>query len=181
MTHVEKVALGDQVMKGNIVRNKGSVSVNWTPAQVVFSQGTPTLDPKEHEPATMIFISCDNGTELHFTEDQLIMLNKGLMKLASTIAPGDELMGADGNAITVRSVRKGEWFGPVHHISISDSYTGEINDHLLNANGVVIGDFVLQLNYAALEDLIEKAQAIGSPAYYAKYKKLYMGQNRYSL
>ncbi len=181
MNSSEKMVVGDEVMKGNMISGNGNISMSWTPATVMFSQGTPPVDSETEDAPTMIFIYCGNKVSLVVTEDQLILMSTGKLKQASTMIPGDLLMAADGSSAKVERIKAAEWFGAIHHISINTSYSGDINDHLLNANGFVIGDFSIQMNQSDLGDYLEKGYGISSTEYHSKNKAMSVGPNEYAL
>ncbi|MES2134276.1 MAG: hypothetical protein V4506_18160 [Bacteroidota bacterium] len=174
-----KLMVGNSILKGNLVSGKG---LSWTPAKVTFSQGIQASDPETEEASTMIFIYCGENVSLVLTEDQLTMMASGKLKQASTLVPGDLLMTADGSTAKITKIKSAQWFGGIHHISINPSYEGNINDHLLNANGFVIGDFSIQMS----KDLLlgtdfEKAPQISSAEYKAKNKAMNIGPDEYAL
>lgn len=165
MIAIEKIAEGDEVMGAKMTITGGKISFSWSPATVSFSQGTPPSAPESGISSTMVYIYCSDDIGLIATEDQLMLLSNGKMKQAGALVPGDELVMMDGNSIPVLRVKIGNWNGGIHHISLNKAFTGDINDHLINANGFVIGDFALQMNPQALGDMFEAAPVIGHEDY----------------
>ena len=53
---------------------------------------------------------------------------------------------SNGNVVAV-----GNYVGGIHHISTGQYFTGSADGHLLLADGVVVGDFVLQMNFDGLQ------------------------------
>ncbi len=182
MNAIEKIVVGDLVMGASMQVAKGKISFEWTPETVSFSQGTPPSSPTSGIASTMVFIYCDGDLGLIATQDQLMLLSTGKMKQAGTLVPDiDLLVSVDGSAIPIQSVKIGNWQGGVHHITINKSTSPDVNGHLLNANGIVIGDFQLQINPQGLGDMFEAGPMIGSDEYHTKNKSLNMARGVYGV
>jgi hypothetical protein len=165
MQAIEKIRVGDEVMAGSIDLTGGKIALSWRAATVKFSQGTPPSDPKSGIASTMVFIFCKGDAGIIATEDQLLLMGSGKLKQAGTVVPGDRIATVDGGSIPIRHVRIGNWYGGVHHLAAKKTYTGDVNGHLLNAGGLVIGDYTLQMDPVALGDQFEAAAVIGSDDY----------------
>jgi len=70
---------------------------------------------------------------------------------AQHLTLNDQLMGEDGNPVKINVVAVGNYVGGIHHISTGLYFTGSADGHLLLADGVVVGDFVLQMNFDGLQ------------------------------
>ncbi|MGN6253460.1 MAG: hypothetical protein ACTHO8_00500 [Solirubrobacterales bacterium] len=135
---IAEIAVGDQVLAGK----PSSGKVEWEPARVGFSQGTED----GHQPA-MAYLVYGDGEELIASPDQPLMLADGSLTTAGRVVPGQELMGVDGNPVPVQLASLGGYDGGVHHIATNPDWDGSIDNHLIQANGVVAGDFTLQLHF----------------------------------
>lgn len=169
----ERVAIGD-IIVGDVVLagSPGAGKVEWAPATVAFSQGT-----EEGRQAAMVFIVYGEGDELITTAEQPLMLADGKLTTAARLAPGQELMGVDGDALPVQLVSIGGYQGGVHHISTDTKWVGSVDDHLIQANGVVAGDFTLQVHFPEVEgDQLtadwEALPEIGTAAYQETHTNL---------
>ncbi len=86
----------------------------------------------------------------------------GKVKRAATLSVLDHLVDTRGNSVPVQAVKLVEYSGGVHHIT-TGRYRGELNGHLLEAAGAVIGDYALQS--ADLGDLLVTGPTIGTSDY----------------
>jgi hypothetical protein len=136
------IQAGDVVLAGSLAGSK----VSWGEANVSFSQGT-----LGGEQPSMVYLVFGEGRRLIVTTDQVMALADGTLTTADRIHPGVQLLGVDGEPVLVTLSSLGPYTGGVHHISTSLEWNGSIDGHLLSANGVVVGDYVLQVNFPALE------------------------------
>lgn len=135
-----EITEGDSVMAGTVGQ---SGSIDWSPTVVGFSQGTT-----EGTEPSMVYLVYGDGQQMIASTDQPLMLSDGSMTTAGRIVPAkDRLMGIDGTPLDVTLASLGSYTGGVHHIATDKAWTGSIDDHLIQANGVVAGDFVLQMNF----------------------------------
>lgn len=137
------IEIGKEVLSGSV---ESGQTVTWEPAQVTFSNGTGGGE----EPA-MVYLEYGDGRKMIVSTDQPLMLAEGLLTVASRVTVGAELMGVDGTPLRVTLATIGTYKGGVHHIA-TGKWTGSINKHLIQANGVVAGDFALQLHFAEIPD-----------------------------
>lgn len=162
---IQSIAVGDQVLAGWPADGQALPRLSWKPALVSFSQGVPPGQPN-----TMIFLRFASGN-LVCTPDQILMLANGKLKRADQLVPGDDaLVGKDGQAITLQAIRLGTFTGGDHALATSDTFDGSIGGHLIQAGGVVVGDFMLQMHFAELS-AAQKADgpAIGTREYESRH------------
>ncbi|MFI1577584.1 hypothetical protein [Embleya sp. NPDC020630] len=136
----DSIAKGEQALTGSLT-DDGTVA--WAPAPVTFSDGAAGA---AHLNSVHLSFGHpdDPAAELVCSTDQPILLADGTLVQASQVQVRDRLMGADGQPVPVRSVAIGEYSGGVHHLGIGrSSEPGE--GHLVQAAGIVIGDYYLQL------------------------------------
>ncbi|MGE5704045.1 MAG: hypothetical protein ACM32O_16095, partial [Clostridia bacterium] len=97
---------------------------------------------------------------------------------ANRLVPGvDFLVSADGVPVEINEVSLGEYKGGVHHIATNKEFAGEISGHLLISEGVVSGDFNLQIHADDLKEshFIEDHDdlpIVGTEAYEQAYAHL---------
>lgn len=178
---IQDFQVGDQVLVAIPAVTDTQLQLSWSPKTVGFSSGT---GPKSHE-AIMVYLHYGDKGALIVTTDQLFLMPNGKLKRADKLVPGqDELVLADGGTTTpLHEVRLGSYDGGVHHIATSteslEDFTG-IDDHLLNSNGVVTGDYILQLyqNTDKMKDWLvdnhEQHPTIGSRLYAAIHTHLHI-------
>ncbi len=163
---IEKLAPGESVLAGSLTIQDGDISVAWSSKEVRFSDGTPP-QPKglAHYP-NMVYINYDDGKSLIVTLDEIFLLKTGKIKRAGTLTVHDELVSPDGKHVKINSVMLAEYSGGIHHISTDTKFGGSMDGHLLNSNGVVSGDYILQIYASKLGDLLVDAPVIGSVEYH---------------
>ncbi|MGN6253458.1 MAG: hypothetical protein ACTHO8_00490 [Solirubrobacterales bacterium] len=136
---ITEIGSGDTVAAGKVSGGR----LEWKPTTVGFSQGTHGGGP-----APVVRVAYRERGGLTVSPDQPLMLADGSLTTAARLAAGQELMGVDGEPVPVDGVRPGEREGGVHHIATSPGWSGSVDEHLIQANGVVIGDFALQLHFS---------------------------------
>ena len=164
---IEQFSIGDQVLTANVTAHGDGVNLSWTPATVSFSSGT---GPDGYQP-TMVFIRHGGAGSIIVTPDHLFLMPNGKLKRANRLVPGvDFLVSAEGVPVEINEVSLGEYRGGVHHIATDKEFSGEISGHLLISEGIVSGDFNLQIHAAALKEAFfvddhDELPTIGQPEY----------------
>lgn len=162
--------VGDQVLTAF----RTSQDWTWQPETVQFSSGSPaTTDSGPTAGNLMLMIEYGEGKSLIATPNQLFAVADGKLKRADQLAPGDDsLVGEDGSGVSIGRISSGYYKGPVHHIATDmvtyEEFTGSLDGHLINTNGVVAGDYLLQLfqdTPKMAPNLDTSAPTIGTPAY----------------
>lgn len=149
---IETYSVGDQAMGADMVDNKPA----WASRDVAFSNGVPPNPHEDH----MVYLTYGEAGAMTVTIDQSFLLTDGVLKVATYLEPGDQLVGADGGAVLLKTVAVGRFQGGVHAIALAPTaWTGSADGHLLNAGGVVAGDYVA--NQHALEGT--QAKGVSSP------------------
>jgi len=168
---IDTFDIGQPVLAGSVTTDGGNVHVDWSERTVIFSQGTGNGG---HQPV-MVYITF--GTEANHdvlcNMDQPFLLNDGKFTTAGKLRPGQSLVDREGNAVPIQMVSIGNYEGGVHHISTDAPWNRDPNGHLLlagGADGVVAGDYVLQMHFGSLpaelkEDNFDSLPLIGTPEY----------------
>jgi hypothetical protein len=169
--------VGDQVLTAS----RSGDSWVWKPDVVQYSNGSPaTADPSPTAGNVMLLVEYGDGKQLIASPNQLFTLADGKLKRADQLAPGhDRLAGRDGGTVQIGRITSGYYKGEVHHIATEmvayGDFDGSLDGHLINANGVVAGDYLLQIyqDTNKLKPYIESsAPAMGTPAYANRYPDL---------
>ncbi|HKY03550.1 MAG TPA: Hint domain-containing protein [Blastocatellia bacterium] len=109
--------------------------------------------PTMHESAGPLrLIAFEYGSEtrrLVVTPEHMFLMHGGKLKSAQQLAAGDELQRADGGTSRVKDARAYEDEANVYHIGVAASGAEGPDGRLININGVLCGDFGLQLSYFA--------------------------------
>ena len=112
---VQLIEVTDSVMAGSIDVTTGKLNVTWQPSQVSFSDGTSPGATSQ-----MIAIQYGIEGEIIATSDQLFLLPDGKLKAANRLTPLDQLVGEDGHAIDIESIRVVQYTGGIHHIGLGE-------------------------------------------------------------
>lgn len=135
---IELFSIGDSVSVGSWDKSK----LGWAVGLVKFSSGT---DPGSIN--TMIFIGFGEGRQIIATPDNLFLMSNGKLKRADRLVPNkDQILTAEGSPLGVTAVLSGQWAKGLHHIATGLEFTGSLDGHLINANGIVTADYCLQIN-----------------------------------
>jgi hypothetical protein len=143
--------------------------VRWDAAKVDFSAGTCG-----GQQLNMVFIAFNGPQQdLMCTLDQPLMLTDGKLTTASRLMPGQALLGKDNQPAVVERVSMGLYNGGIHDIATNRAWDKTPEGHLLLANGLVVGDYYLQLYFDDLkpqykQDGYAAFPRIGTKAYKAK-------------
>lgn len=136
---IQEIAVGDMVYVA-----MDPTLEKWAQIPVQFSSGTGG-----ESNSTMIqvrFGDPDQPESVIATRNQLFLLPGQVLKRASTLVPGvDNLVRPDGSTVPVLDLVSGTFKTGVHAISTSTGVTTDMSGHLIVANGVVCGDYSLQL------------------------------------
>jgi len=174
---IGELAVGDQVLTA-----AWSEGVwKWQPRTVQFSSGSPAN--VEAGGNLMIHIQYGADATLLAAPNQLFMVASGKLKRADQLVPGsDRLLSPEGAQVEISRIQSGMYYRAIHHLATEvtgyEDFTGAINHHLINLNGVICGDYLLQLYQgtakmaAHLADA--SAPAFGSEAYEAQNSDLHV-------
>jgi len=161
---IEKIETGGTVFAAG-------KDLNWAEQPVEFSQGTTGAS---RQPYTVLLVYEDRF--LAVTSDHVFLMADKTLKRADRLVVGDELSSPDGEPVPVRSVHVGEYTAGFHHIATRKELPDKnLSGHLLNTNGVVSADYIVQIS-ALSEELREgfvkdhdNLPVVGSPEYVAAY------------
>jgi hypothetical protein len=136
---VQDFLVGDQV---RVAMNPQLTE--WAQIPVAFSSGT---GPESQSPMIQIRFGDDANPEtIIATREQLFLVTGQKLKRASKLVPDvDQLIRADGSAAKVLDMTAGVFTTGVHQIATTTYPTTNMAGHLLVANGVVCGDYSLQV------------------------------------
>lgn len=179
---VESFFPGDKVMAGSLSVTAGKkLSLTWDKATVVYSMGSGPMTSGEKAVNDVLVVSYGKGQEIICTPDQVFLLSKGKLKYAHQLnLIDDSLTAPDGSAVKINSITRMKYKGGIHHISTSSKPTVNPNGNLLNSNGVVTGDYSLQISAAQMGNLLETGPHIGSEEYDKMHKNYIKGVFHYS-
>jgi hypothetical protein len=95
---------------------------------------------------TVMFLEFgDRGGDIIVTVGQLFLMPDRSLKEARDLRLTDSLLGSDGQPVALKVISMGSYQGSIWDIATSmDKPHPDFAGHLLDANGVVAGDFDLQ-------------------------------------
>jgi hypothetical protein len=136
---IQEFVVGDNVLAAG-------ADLQWKPYAVQFSDGIPP-GPEYGKTMFSVYYQLPEGvSSLVVTADHVFLLADGKLRRAEFLVPGvDHLKSATGEAVPILSIEVGGWFGGVHHIATSQDPATSVDGHLLNAKGIVSGDWALQI------------------------------------
>jgi hypothetical protein len=149
----------------------------WAQVGVAFSSGTG--EGGENTVVRVMFGELGAPESVYATRDQLFLMDTGKLKRASRLVPGEDALTRPGGAAApVLSVAAGRYAKGVHHISTSTLPAVDPAGHLIIANGVVAGDYALQIrdHDNVAPELMTPGHAglpeIGTPEYAERHTNL---------
>lgn len=163
---VEEFVVGDAVFAAD-------ADLNWKERRVEFSQGTTGASVQKY---TILIVYGDDQRFLAVTSDHVFMLADRTLKVASRLTTADQLIAPDGRPVSIVSVHIGDYTAGFHHIATAKKAPdANLDGNLLNTNGVVSGDYSLQLFYRSGEErgrfgaAHDSLPIVGSPEYVAAH------------
>jgi hypothetical protein len=121
--------------------------LDWKEYPVEFSSGV--LPSLEHGKTMLTVYYGEAGQErsLVVTPDHVFLTEGKTLKRANLLVPGqDKLTTATGETVPVLATEIGGWYKGVHHIGTSADVATSVEGHLLNSEGIVSGDWSLQIS-----------------------------------
>ena len=143
---IGELAVGDQVLAGH----GAGQALSWHPATVSFSAAAPPASAGTAPAPLMIHVEFGDGQTLIASPAQLFLLPGGKLKRADQLVPGgDSLVDRAGAALPIHRLATGYYQGAIQHFATEggtpSDWDGRLDGHLVELNGVVAGDYILQL------------------------------------
>ncbi|WP_139487950.1 hypothetical protein [Brevibacillus dissolubilis] len=181
MKAIEEFIVNDEVLVASEVQTAdGSMQLNWAPKSVLFSSGTGP----DSSQASMIYLAYGDDQGLVVTPDHIFMLPNGKLKRADKLVPTeDQLLSPEGEAVPIHAVRLGSYKGGIHHIATDLNFDYKVEGHLLNANGVVCADYLLQIHFNQMPEDIkdyghDELPEVGTEEYIAR--NIHLGADQFA-
>ncbi|MCV9928547.1 hypothetical protein OIU83_12840 [Flavobacterium sp. LS1R49] len=152
---IDNICKGDTVLAAFVKSAKGKIKLFWSTAKVSFSIDSNPISPK----SKMVYISVydEIKKDILCSLDQPVLLANGKYTIARRLIPGQELVNKNGKPIVILSTNIAPYHGGVHHISTNSTWNNNPDGHLLLSNGIVTGDYILQLYFDQIPNqLIEE-------------------------
>lgn len=122
----------------------------WRPATVCYSSGMEIV--AEAGSTLLRRISYRNpageAEQIVVTQDHLFLTPSGSLIQAKELLAGSKLARFDGTEATVASAQIYTGSYSLRYIATGEYVGGDLSGHLINANGLVMADFALQMSYA---------------------------------
>lgn len=178
----EELVPGDTILTASVEAATGKLV--WSQTPVEFSQGAG--NPAGQSLMIMLLFKPEGRAEeyLIVSRNQLIYMPDGTLRKAATLVPGlDVLLLADGREAPLIGMSTGmfqqEHF---HYIATSRMPASDVNNHLIDMKGVVIGDYALQLSDAGSRiDNEEALPVFGTEAYTERYDTYITGDASFAV
>lgn len=174
---VEELVPGDTILAASVDAATGKLV--WESTAVEFSQGAGTSASQLLMVMILFRPEGRRDQYLIVSRNQLFYMPDGTLRKAGTLVPGlDMLLLADGSEAPVTGITTGLFRrGRLHHIATSVFPATGPDGHLINIQGVVGGDYALQLSGLAREDANdeEALPVFGTEAYQKQYEAYITG------
>ncbi len=140
---IQAFALGDPVLAAD-------TDFNWTAMPVQFSNGTSANSVQPQ----MIYVTYGNPAQtIVCTLDHTFLQTGGKLIRANMLNATDTLLDPTGAPVNITKVELKNYVGGVWNIATSQDRPTSLDGHLINTQGVISGDYALQLFY---DDLVEQ-------------------------
>jgi hypothetical protein len=139
------------IEKHQTILSTGPALKAWTPREVTYSGGMgPNLSFSfTYHLSYKYEVGEEKERSMIVTADHLYLMDDGKVKAVQMLLPGDKLRRADGGISEVILSVRGDYVGGLHHITLGDFDGKDLNGHLINANGLVSSDYIVQLCYSS--------------------------------
>ncbi|WP_264537468.1 hypothetical protein [Flavobacterium sp. N1736] len=151
---IERIENGDTVLAFSSKLESGKIKLTASNQTVSYSAGV------EGQRSLMVYFDLrnfdDSRIDLICSLDQPLLLINGKYARAGKLGKGQELVNKEGNPVTINSASMGYYQGGIHAI-VTNAPTNKLPDgHLLLANGIIIGDFIMQSHFDQLDNAIKE-------------------------
>ncbi|GLH79782.1 hypothetical protein SSBR45G_46910 [Bradyrhizobium sp. SSBR45G] len=133
---VQEFAVGDEVLVAD-------ASLTWQQMKLQYSSGAPS---KRSTLVKIDYVLDGVEKSLLVTRSHLFLQPDGKLIRADRLMPNDLLVVAVGGSTPVVAISAGIFDKGVHHIATSAMPAKSVAGHLLNSNGIVTGDYALQIS-----------------------------------
>ncbi len=138
---IQSIAMGDEVLAAD-------TNFQWTAMPVQFSDGT---GPGSVQPE-MVYLTYGSPEQtIIVTLDHTFLQPGGKLIRASMLIFGDSLLDANGNPIKITKIELKHYVGGVWNIATLHEQPTSLDGHLIETQGVISGDYAVQLFYHELE------------------------------
>lgn len=118
--------------------------LEWTGAPVVFSQAAVA---PAGTALRLVFRTPSGERALVVAGDAVLLTAAGELRRAARLAAGaDALVSPEGEPVPLLGVERVEREVTIHYLATTDGPATQVDGHLLAINGVVVGDWALQLS-----------------------------------
>ena len=136
---------GDAVSAISVKVNQGKIKLSSTTARVSFSTDNNHYIQSQK---TVYILVPSNDIPYFICDTNLpFLLSNGKYTKADKLIPGQKIVGKYGNPLLIEGVSIVNYDSELHHISTNVKWNNSPNGHLLLANGIVVGDFILQVYF----------------------------------
>jgi hypothetical protein len=139
---IETFAPGDSVLAAG-------PSLDWVPLPVEFSDGTAATAV---QPQMIYFTYGDPAQTLIVPPDHTFLTPGGKLIRADRLQVGGSLVAADGGEVEITRIEIKEYHGGVWNIATRHEKPTNLDGHLINTQGVVSGDYAVQLLFDELTE-----------------------------
>ncbi|WP_125719197.1 Hint domain-containing protein [Flavobacterium ustbae] len=140
---------GDSVLAFSAKLESGKLQLSSSEGKVTFSGGTQGFN-------NALYLVFGDNKEMICTMDQPFLLENGKYARGIQLIPGQHLVDKDGNSVEVKLVSLGQYYGIINGIAVNDLKFTSPDDHLLLAQGVIVGDFIFQMYFDSLPDNLKE-------------------------
>jgi len=133
---IDAFEIGDPVLAASLAGGR----LLWSTQTVEFSTGTAPGSQNN-----MVSVVCADQEAIIATLDQPFLVTGNKLKRAAQLIPGEMLVSQTGAPVEVVQVSIGRFDGGIWEIATSRIPTRDPNNHLIAANGLVVGDYALQV------------------------------------
>lgn len=151
---IHLIKQNEEVLAASAQIIKGKLELAWDAIKVSYS-----ADSGSSSRSTLFYLDLATESQrLVCTMDQPFLLANGKYTIATKLVPGQHfLVDKEGNKVRINGITVRQYHGSDHAIATMEARENSPDGHLLLAEGVVVGDFWLQVNFSQLPESMKQA------------------------
>ncbi len=138
---VHEMQTGHAVLVGSL----HTTGIVWSPATLDFCNSMKSSGSDE-----MLTLNFGDNQKMTCTPDHLVMLTNQKLKQVAALQLTDVLLGANGTAVKINTLELSTFQGTIYQLATTTHFDRTPNGHLVNTNGIVCGDYTLQIHFDQL-------------------------------
>lgn len=139
---IQDIQVGNMILVCSILKDSAwGVRISWSEKAVEMIENGSVPRP------VMIYhLLLDGNQEIVCSANQPFLLTDGKYVKAEKLKLSDQLVSYEGEHLSLKMISLGSYEGKLYDLAADSHWTGNPDGHLLLTNGVIAGDYMMQMN-----------------------------------